>query len=176
MRGNAYETFLQSLHTSTPPPLLDIMTSRLQQWVSMHTCPAMPIQPTVPPIVIEAFTSQSVIRWDIFLRGHLSKLWCEAFLAIHTPKSGSNVQKDSLAVQWVTTVVTNIWIYTKTLWSFRNKVVHGEVTLHNTSKEMRQMHQRAHDYHAMIMNNPYCVPSTWLYSLWPFLSNLWGHV
>lgn len=125
------ETFRQfRIHLTrqnTPDILADILCATMQRWISCH-----PISPTTWPLpckpihcilVSQAFTAQTKIGWDQFLRGHIATSWKSVIqLYYQERKPGDKFTPD----QWMRTAIEAIWTFALTLWRHCNKELHGE--------------------------------------------------
>jgi hypothetical protein len=68
-----------------------------------------------------AFTDQfHTIGWYHLLMGRLSIKWGKAVALYHKAPPGSNISKT-----WTTQAVSQLWKFTRSLWAYRNTVVHG---------------------------------------------------
>ncbi len=112
---------------NTPLSVTKAIIHGISMWVRQQTEEELCIHaPTVgslraPDVLLTAaFTEQSQsISWYQFLLGRLSSRWGTAVAAYTKSTDHSYPQK------WTAQVISSVWKFSRSLWSYRNTIVHG---------------------------------------------------
>lgn len=113
---------------NTPMEVIDAIKYGMLQWIAgqqgehttVHALTAGSLRG--PDISLTmAFTDQfHTIGWYHLLMGRLSIKWGKAVALYHKAPPGSNIPKT-----WTTQAISQLWKFTRSLWAYRNTVVHG---------------------------------------------------
>jgi hypothetical protein len=116
-RDHRQETLSQlqtSLHHGIPPELLNAILVGLIKWTESQPCASPLVGSRLPSLLAihHAFLEQTELGWDAFVRGHISILWTQAFLANYvTKKNLSPHQTNSIVDRWMKLLVNQLWIF-----------------------------------------------------------------
>ncbi len=133
-RTSALAIFKTIMRKSTPPSLHDSIFSGLDQWFTDPTLPDY-LAPTAGSLlpqlqcITKAFQAQSSIGWEGMFRGLIATYWTDAYCHTYESPSGKKHPTPStiskLSRQWSTQLITQLWQFRKSVWAYRNAVVHG---------------------------------------------------
>lgn len=126
-RQSCLEKLLSTLdNTQTPQPIIDTIQYGFQQWTGALDQPYVRA-PTAgslrgpDAILTSAFHEQFyTIGWYHFCLGRVSKLWARAVTQYTKPD-----RHPYTPLHWSSLLVSSLWTYSKTVWKFRNEIVHG---------------------------------------------------
>jgi hypothetical protein len=141
---NELKLRLERLHTH--PKITRAIIHGLTEWESYIASPTQtitaPYRGTVLAadcILVQAFLEQSnEIGWQHFLRGRISTKWSQAYQSYCSKPN----QEPPNAQPWAAQVVTIIWQYSSSLWSYRNGVKHGQTTAETIAKDLAKIQQQ----------------------------------
>ncbi len=99
--------------------------------------------------LVQAFQDQNTIGWDHLHRGRISKWWRVAFLC----GKGPSLRVDP----WAKELVRALWEYSKTLWTYRNGVVHGATVEEEILRDREKLGQQVDDAFNQFQRDPFIV-------------------
>jgi hypothetical protein len=102
---------------------------------------------------LAAFTSQSTLGWEAFMRGRISKTWQVAFAR------GHGLSKHTL--KWAGKLIALLLHYSQQLWTFRCGVVHGQTTAESQQKQKLQLLEQVQAAYDEYRSDPFHTPSHW---------------
>jgi len=102
---------------------------------------------------LAAFTNQSILGWEAFMRGRISRTWQIAVARGH----GSSKH----TLKWAGKLITLLLHYSQQLWTFRCGVVHGRTTAESQQKQKLQLLQQVQAAYDEYRSDPFHIPSHW---------------
>ena len=88
------------------------------------------------PLLETALKNQDKIGWDYAMRGYLSTSWVDSE---YYGKHGAT--PDSVRQSWLRSIIKEIWVFNKTMWTHRNSILHStEIPL----RELRESSVNSH--------------------------------
>lgn len=166
-RSTALSTLQLAMKKSTPHSLYESVFSGIAQWlVNPHLTEYLaPTSGSLLPqlqSISKAFHAQSSIGWAGMFRGHIASGWAEAFCNTYEAPSGgkrlSSATIHSLSQQWSTKLIMQLWQFSKTIWAYRNAVVHGQTEFSRVSKERLSMQTLVSQHYAAYQDNQHYIP------------------
>jgi hypothetical protein len=142
-RHEALEKLRLDLERSkTPEKLITTLLHRIESWANSPNkeAPTPLYRGSIRPediALVQAFQDQNTIGWDHLHRGRISKRWRVPFLC----GKGPSLRVDS----WAKEVVRALWEYSKTLWTYRNGVVHGTTGEEEILRDREKLGQQVDD-------------------------------
>jgi hypothetical protein len=155
------------MRKSTLQSLCDSIFSGLDQWLTDPTLSDY-LVPTagllLPQLqcITKAFQAQSSIGWGGLFMGHVATYWTDAYSHTYETPSGKKHPTPStiskLTKQWSNQLITQLWKFSKSVWAYRNAVVHGQTEHLKVSKERLQMQAEVCLHFAAYQDNPHYIP------------------
>ncbi len=103
-------------------------------------------------LLTAAFTEQfQSIGWYHFLLGHLSSYWGKA-AAVYAKTKDPYYPK-----VWMAQVTSIVWKYSRSLWSYRNSIVHGATDEEVTAKIRGALDDRAKSLYNSFWTSPHFI-------------------
>jgi hypothetical protein len=161
-RREAAQHLIKTIQPCTPPTLLETLEVSLNQWITAGQVPSFGGSrlPAVD-ILHQAICNQTDIGWSSFCRGHVSRHWRTAFLLHYRPKKPQPESKCSeIADKWLSLLLTSAWTFSEKVWTFRNKVVHGQLEEFRESKIIQNLRGRIKELYFQFREDPFMVPHT----------------
>jgi hypothetical protein len=141
---------------NTPLSVTNAIIHGIKMWVRQQTERKLSIHaPTVGSLraqdvlVTAAFTEQSQsISWYQFLLGRLSSRWGIAVAAQTKSTDYSYPQK------WTAQVILSVWKFSRSLWSYRNIIVHGATDQEIATKIRGTLDDQARSFYNTFHTSP----------------------
>ncbi len=142
------------LAINTPSTVIDAITHGIIEWGKQQQDPNHPVHALTrgslngPDMLLTmAFTDQlNNIGWSHFLLGWVSHKWGAAAALYGNKQNDSTFQ-----TTWATQAINCLWKYTRSLWGYRNTVIHGATDQEmagkireQTATKMRIFYSRFH--------------------------------
>jgi hypothetical protein len=152
---------LGSLHSIGLAAVLSLFDiSHIIEWGKQQQDPHHPVHAITrgslsgPDMLLTmAFTDQfNNIGWNHLLLGRLSRKWGAA-VALY-----GNKQNDStFQTTWTTQTINCLWKYTRSLWGFRNTVVHGATDQEMADKIREQTAAKIRNFYSTFHTTPHFI-------------------
>jgi hypothetical protein len=145
------------LSINTPLTVIEAMTHGIIEWGKQQQDPNHPVQAITrgslsgPDMLLtRAFTDRfNNVGWNHLLLGWLSRKWGAA-VALY-----GNKQNDStFQTTWTTQSINCLWKYTRSLWGFRNTVVHGATDQEMADKIREQTATKIRNFYSTFHTTP----------------------
>jgi len=157
----------QAMKRTTPCNVHEAIFSGINQWVSnpqLTTYLAPTSGSLLPQLqsITRAFLDQSSIGWDGLFRGQIAASWAEAYVKNYEAPSTKKQPSPSIVVnlsqQWSVKLILQLWEFSKTVWKYRNSVVHGKTEHSKLSKEILTMQAAVRSHYAAYRENQHYIP------------------
>jgi hypothetical protein len=146
----------------TPEKLIDALLHGLQSWTGRlagdNICPLY--RGTVLPddiALVQAFHEQTAIGWDHLLRGRISQKWSNAYQIC---TGTNNAIKTG---QWTKHLIRALWYYSKSLWVYRNGVVHGHSKEEEKAREKERLQRLVEEEFKLYQGDQFIVSPQFAY-------------
>lgn len=149
-------TTIGTLHLISSAILHDGITSWVNMKLEIADSSRSPLSSSVIPthmIITKAYNDQSLIGWDLPLRGRPSKLWYDATNFV---KLTEGLKPDPT---WTSYLIASFLTYFVSLWHFRWGVLHGHSQEETIQKQLEKLHQQIIQAYQEYMDDPYVIAS-----------------
>jgi hypothetical protein len=159
----------QSCRMTTPRNIHEALFSGIDQWISnpMLTKYLAPTSRSLLPqlqSITRAFQDQTSIGWEGLFRGHIAASWAKAYLenyeAPSRKKQPSPATVVNLSQQESVKLILQLWEFSKTVWAYRNSVVHGKTEHSKLSKELLIMRAAVSRHYEAHRENQHYIPQS----------------
>jgi hypothetical protein len=75
-------------------------------------------------MVAQALREQSIIGWDLGVRGYISKHWVKAIAANANLSADTNRNEIEIGNTWARKTIHQLWEFGREMWHDRNKILH----------------------------------------------------
>jgi hypothetical protein len=111
-----------------------------------------------------AFQDQTSIGWEGLFRGHIAASWAKAYVenyeAPSRKKQPSPATVVNLSQQWSVKLILQLLEFSKTVWAYRNSVVHGKTEHSKLSKELLTMRAAVSRHYEAHRENQHYIPQS----------------
>jgi len=154
-RQQALEDLLKTLRAiQSPNPVIEAIEHGFNQW---HTNPLCRQVRAVTAgslrgpdaVLTSAFHEQfREIGWYQFCLGRISMKWASA---VH--QYNRTLYPDT-GLHWSSLLISALWKYSRTLWRFRNGIIHGATVAEQANKQIEQLRTKITNYYETYADNP----------------------
>jgi hypothetical protein len=142
---------------NTPSQVIDAITHGTLEWertqrqpsTSVHAKTRRSLQGT-DMLLTMTFTDQfQNIGWLHLLMGRLSRKWGAA-VALYVNRTNDN----TFQTTWTAHTITCLWKYTRSIWGYRNTVVHGATDKEKADKIIEQTTTKVREFYTKFHSTP----------------------
>lgn len=158
-RQQSLQTLLSTLETAhTPSPVLDAIRHGFTSWhlqpTSSHARALTAGSLRGPDAVLtSAFHEQFCnLGWYHFCLGRVSKKWAAAVIQFTLPD-----RHPYTPLHWTSLLISALWKYSKSLWAYRNTVVHGATIEEQAQRMISSLHTSTTNRYTEFRANPQLV-------------------
>jgi hypothetical protein len=125
--------------------------SGIHQWESGQTIrsPSRGSVTLVNTLLPNAFTEQTTMRWENFVKGRITSAWRVVFEAMHTSKRPAEASRT-----WSKQLIHALWDYSRQLWAFRNSILHGQDLQDKRQKDKEKLRGKVEALFDIHANDP----------------------
>jgi len=158
-RQQSLQTLLSTLETAhTPSPVLDAIRHGFTSWHLQPTgshARALTAGSLRGPdaVLTSAFHEQFCnLGWYHFCLGRVSKKWAAAVIQFTLPD-----RHPYTPLHWTSLLISALWKYSKSLWAYRNTVVHGATIEEQAQRMISSLHTSTTNRYTEFRANPQLV-------------------
>jgi hypothetical protein len=135
-----FQQQLTRLHT--PDILNKLICDSMDSWMARRpvTLPAWNVREPIQREMRRAFTAQSKIGWDQFLRGRVAKAWqrpIQTYYRLRQPGESFTPE------QWMRKLISALWTFSLTMWRQRCSEFHGTESAISLERRRRETATKA---------------------------------
>lgn len=142
---------------NTPSQVIDAINHGTLEWERTQRQPHTSVHAKTrgslqgPDMLLTmAFTDQfQNIGWLHLLMGRLSRKWGAAVSLYGNKPNDSNFQ-----TMWTAQAITSLWKYTRSIWGYRNTVVHGATDQEKADKIIEQTATKVREFYSKFTTTP----------------------